>query len=64
MAIYIELTIILLSFIVVLSLLIAYIVKQTLTLKREYEQQLEIKNADKGLWIGRHESESNILALP
>jgi len=64
MAIYIELTIILLSFIVVLSVLIAYIVKQTLALKREYEEQLQVKNVDNELWIGRHESESNILAIP
>ena len=61
--IYLELAIILLSVIAVLSVLIVYIIRQTLTLKRQYEAQVKKKNEEKELWIDRHESDSHVLTL-
>ena len=62
--IYLELTIILFSVIAVLSVLIVYIIKQTLTFKREYFLQVSKSNGHKELWINRKESESHILDIP
>lgn len=56
MSIYVQVTIILLSVIVVLSVLIAYIIRQTLNVKKEYERQLQSQTQSKELWINRHES--------
>ena len=60
---YLELTIILSCVCLTLSILILYIVKQTLSMKREYELQVQKKTDEEKLWIDRHESESNIIGL-
>lgn len=59
-SIYVQLTVILLSLIAVLCVLIVYIVRQTLELKKEYETRVQNLTGKKELWIKRHESEPRI----
>ena len=54
---YFQLIVVLLSVILVLSVLILYIVRQILQLKKEYEEKLSLKNSEKGMWIDRRQSE-------
>lgn len=60
---YLELSIILLSINVVLVVLILYIVRQTLGLKREYDVQMKKKVDEENLWIDRRESDNHILGI-